>query len=121
MSTDDQSAPRRRGDHARADRGREWELFVRESVDEPLTHAGSVTAPTESLAHDRAASLVGWNAEAVWLCPADETARFGGRRLGEDDTAPDDGDDRNRTTGEPEGDGDPAADHAATGDRGDPS
>lgn len=79
MSTD--QSGRTRTDAARADRGREWELFVREAETEPLEHAGSVTAPTERIARERAESLLGWHASAVWLCPADEVARFDTRRL----------------------------------------
>lgn len=54
---------------------REWELFVREGPDEPLTHAGSVSAPSADIAREQAAQLFEWAAAALWLCPADEIER----------------------------------------------
>jgi len=60
----------------RADRTREWELFVREEPGEALRHAGSVSAPTAELAREQATTLFGFAAETLWLCPADETHRF---------------------------------------------
>ena len=54
---------------------REWELFVRESPEEPLTHAGSVSAPSADIAREQATQLFEWTAEALWLCPADEVER----------------------------------------------
>jgi rSAM-partnered protein len=60
----------------RADRTREWELFVRESSDESLRHAGSVSAPTAEIAREQATTLFGFAAETLWLCPADETVRL---------------------------------------------
>jgi rSAM-partnered protein len=85
MSTD--QSGRTRTTDARADRGREWELFVREAETEPLHHVGSVTGPTEEIARQRAESLLGWSASAVWLCPADEVTRFDTRSLATDDGA----------------------------------
>jgi len=63
-------------DAPRGDVSREWELFVRESTDDPLTHAGSVSAPSAEIAREQAEWLFGWTAETLWLCPADETRRF---------------------------------------------
>ncbi|WP_436932167.1 Htur_1727 family rSAM-partnered candidate RiPP [Halosimplex halobium] len=63
-------------DAPRGDVTREWELFVREESGEPLTHAGSVSAPSAEIAREQAARLFGWSAETLWLCPADETRRF---------------------------------------------
>jgi len=63
-------------DDPRGDRTREWELFVRDAPGEPLRHAGSVSAPTAEIAREQATRLFGWTAEALWLCPADETRRF---------------------------------------------
>lgn len=60
---------------------REWELFRRASVDEPLTHVGSVTAPTASVAHEQATRLFP-DAADLWLCPADETRRYASEALG---------------------------------------
>ena len=55
---------------------REWEVFCRECESEPLTHAGSVRAPTVAVARKQAATLFGHGVETVWLCPADETVRL---------------------------------------------
>ena len=76
MNGDDDTA-----DAPRADTGREWELFVREETADPLRHVGSVNGPTAAVARERAESLFGWTAEAMWLCPADEVRRTGGRTL----------------------------------------
>lgn len=73
---DEESRSFERVDEPRGDVAREWELFVRESSGDPLRHVGSVTAGTAGLAREQAESLFGWRAEAFWLCPADETARF---------------------------------------------
>lgn len=99
MERDDESAgarpdggePRR----ARTEAGREWELFVREEATGPLRHVGSVSARTAGVAREQAESLFGWTAESMWLCPADEVRRVGGRSLdgaeyADDDTAGDD-------------------------------
>lgn len=59
----------------RAATGREWELFVSRDGADPPTHAGSVTAPSREAAVERAERLVGWDADALWLCPADEVTR----------------------------------------------
>jgi rSAM-partnered protein len=71
-----------RVDAPRADETREWEVFLRDAPDDDLTHAGSVSAPSAALAHEQASSLFGHAATTIWLCPADETRRFGRRRLG---------------------------------------
>jgi len=65
-----------RVDEPRADETREWELFVRESSEESLRHAGSVSAPTAAIAREQATTLFGFAAETLWLCPADETVRL---------------------------------------------
>lgn len=62
--------------------GREWEVFVREASDEPLRHAGSVTASDADAARERAARLFGGTATDLWRCPADETRRCSARDLG---------------------------------------
>jgi rSAM-partnered protein len=51
-------------------------LFVRESSEESLRHAGSVSAPTAAVAREQATTLFGFAAETLWLCPADETVRL---------------------------------------------
>jgi len=55
---------------------REWELFCREAATEPLVHVGSVSAPTAEVAREQATKLFDHAAEALWLCPADETIRL---------------------------------------------
>lgn len=69
---------------------REWELFRRASIDEPLVHAGSVTAPSAPVAYEQAATLFP-DAADLWLCPATEMHRYAsaalGTRAGEDGTA----------------------------------
>ena len=65
-----------RVDEPRADETREWELFVRETSEESLRHAGSVSAPTADIAREQARTLFGFAAETLWLCPADETVRL---------------------------------------------
>ncbi|WP_018258767.1 Htur_1727 family rSAM-partnered candidate RiPP [Halomicrobium katesii] len=54
---------------------REWELFVREHESDPLTHAGSVSAPSADIAREQARQLFDWSAEALWLCPAEAVER----------------------------------------------
>ena len=71
-----------RVDAPRADAGREWEVFVRETTDDGLSHVGSVSAPSAELAHEQATALFGHAAETIWLCPADETRRVTRSRLG---------------------------------------
>jgi len=65
-----------RVDEPRAEETREWELFVRESSEESLRHAGSVSAPSAAIAREQATTLFGFAAETLWLCPADETVRL---------------------------------------------
>jgi len=55
---------------------REWELFVREDGEDPLTHAGSVSAPSAEIAREQARKLFDWTAEALWLCPAEAVERW---------------------------------------------
>jgi rSAM-partnered protein len=73
-----------RVDAPRSDGEREWEVFVRESTDEPLRHVGSVTAPTVETAREVAAPLFEHAAAAMWLCPAEEVGRYAERTLGEE-------------------------------------
>jgi len=54
---------------------REWEVFVRADVSEPLRRAGSVTAATAETAREAATDLFDRHANALWLCPADEVHR----------------------------------------------
>ncbi|SDY20945.1 Htur_1727 family rSAM-partnered candidate RiPP [Halobellus clavatus] len=71
----------------RSDTTPEWEVFLRREPSEPLQHVGSVTAPSESIAREQASSLFGWTAETLWLCRADDVARFSDRTFGEDEAA----------------------------------
>ncbi|MDS0223149.1 Htur_1727 family rSAM-partnered candidate RiPP [Haloarcula sp. S1AR25-5A] len=63
-------------DAPRGATSREWEVFVREDTADPLTHVGSVSAPSADIAREQAASLFGRTAVTLWLCPADETQRY---------------------------------------------
>ncbi|RDI71050.1 Htur_1727 family rSAM-partnered candidate RiPP [Halopelagius longus] len=107
---------------ARPDAGREWELFVREEAAGPLRHVGSVTGRTAAVAREQGESLFGWTAEAMWLCPADEVRRVGGRSLDgaayAGDGESDGGDGRengeSREDGECRGDGNARDDAAET-------
>jgi len=69
-------------DAQRGATSREWEVFCRESEPDPLTHVGSVSAPTAAVAREQATSLFGQSAAALWLCPADETVRIQDDSLG---------------------------------------
>ncbi|QLH78037.1 rSAM-partnered protein [Halosimplex rubrum] len=80
-------------DAPRGDVTREWELFVREATGDPLTHAGSVSAPSAEIAREQAAQLFAWSAETMWLCPADETRRFAADGVALSDRAGDRGTD----------------------------
>lgn len=79
----------RRIDAPRAATTREWEVLVRESESDPLTHAGSLSAPTIAVAREQASALFGWSASALWLCPADEVRRFQSQTLSVDGEASD--------------------------------
>ncbi|MFC6975992.1 Htur_1727 family rSAM-partnered candidate RiPP [Halomicroarcula sp. GCM10025709] len=78
-------------DAPRGATSREWEVFVREAAADPLTHAGSVSAPSAEIAREQAEKLFGHAAAALWLCPADETRRFQDEALALDPAA-DEGD-----------------------------
>jgi rSAM-partnered protein len=68
-------------DDPRRDGVREWEAFVAGDQTDALRHVGSVSAPTAEAAHEHADALFP-DAEALWLCPTDEVARFSTRTLG---------------------------------------
>lgn len=78
-------------DAPRGATSREWEVFCREHESEPLTHVGSVSAPTAAVAREQAGTLFGHAASALWLCPADETLRVQSRELGVGATTATDG------------------------------
>lgn len=59
-----------RGRHAR-----EWEVFVRESVEAPLTHVGSVTADEREAAREQAETLF-TDVVAIWLAPEGALSRY---------------------------------------------
>ena len=59
---------------------REWETFVRPDADSSLRHVGSVTAGSEGVAYEQAATLFG-DAADIWLCPAEAVCRYAERPL----------------------------------------
>lgn len=62
-------------DQPRGRDSREWEVFVRETADEPLTHVGSVTASDEERAYEQAEALFS-DVAAIWLCPDSAVGRY---------------------------------------------
>ncbi|WP_280537429.1 Htur_1727 family rSAM-partnered candidate RiPP [Halopenitus sp. POP-27] len=60
-----------------------WEVFVREDVDDQMTHVGTIAAPTPDVAHEEAGKLFAWYARDVWVTPAAETYRYSTSTLGE--------------------------------------
>jgi rSAM-partnered protein len=70
-----------RVDAARAGTAREWELFIRTDPADPLTHAGSVTAPSIETARSEARALFDGRAIALWLCPAGHIERLQSNEL----------------------------------------
>ena len=87
-------------DEPRSSTGREWEVFCREQESEPLTHVGSVSAPTAAVAREQASTLFGHAAAALWLCPADETVRVQASDLGVGRATPEGADGTAGATGE---------------------
>lgn len=75
----------------RATTERRWEVFVREAVDDPLEHVGTIAAPSPDVARQEASKLFAWYARDLWICPADEMHRYSTDTLGEDGTAGEDG------------------------------
>lgn len=74
------------GDHPRADRETEWEVFVREETAGELRHVGSITAPDIDVAYEQATKLFAWYADDVWLCRSDAVHRFSTHELDADAT-----------------------------------
>jgi|AntDeeMinimDraft_5_1070356.scaffolds.fasta_scaffold00024_74 rSAM-partnered protein len=68
----------------RADDGTAFEVFVRDDVDRPLRHVGSVTAEDAADAYERATRLFAWYADDIWLCPAGDFTRFTTHDLDDD-------------------------------------
>ena len=68
--TTDADTQRESVEEPRGRHSTEWEVFVREAVEEPLRHVGSVTAAEESTAREQADALFE-DVAALWLCPAD--------------------------------------------------
>jgi rSAM-partnered protein len=62
-------------DEPRGRQSLEWEVFVREGAEEPLTHVGSVTADDEDEAREQATTLFE-EGQAFWLCPEDAVVRY---------------------------------------------
>lgn len=61
----------------------EWELFVRETGDDPLRHIGSVTAPTSETAHEQATVLFAEPPRDIWVCRRESMDHFSTYTLGE--------------------------------------
>jgi rSAM-partnered protein len=53
-----------------------WEVFLRDEADDRLRHVGTISAPTERAAYDRARRLFGWFLHEIWLTPATDVHRF---------------------------------------------
>lgn len=70
----------------RSANGRRFEVFVRDAVDDPLRHVGTIEAPTPDAAHEEASKLFAWYARDVWVCPAAETYRYSVASLAEDES-----------------------------------
>ena len=70
----------------RGDTTPEWEVFLRADRSESLRHVGSVSAPSAAVAREQAADLFGWTAHTLWVCPAENVARFTERELGSERT-----------------------------------
>ena len=71
------------GDQPRDAVEQEWEIFIRDDTDDPLQHAGSISAPTADVAHIQATKLFGWYATDIWLCPASDVRRYSTHTLDE--------------------------------------
>ena len=67
----------------RGDTTPEWEVFLRADQSESMRHVGSVSAPSADVAREQASSLFGWTAHTLWICPAEDVARFTERDLGD--------------------------------------
>ncbi|WP_435129866.1 Htur_1727 family rSAM-partnered candidate RiPP [Halobaculum sp. D14] len=72
------------GDQPRDAVEREWEVFVRDEESEPVRHVGSISAPSDDVAYERATKLFAWYAADVWLCPADAVSRYSTHALDDD-------------------------------------
>ena len=66
----------------------QWEVFIRSETDEPLRHVGSVAAASGTEAHEHAARLFGWDADDIWLCPAETVERYSTSGLAAADSRP---------------------------------
>jgi rSAM-partnered protein len=60
----------------RAGEDSSWEVFVRDDADDQLRHVGTLPAPSERQAYDRARRLFGWFVHDIWLTPAADVGRF---------------------------------------------
>ncbi|MFW5956221.1 MAG: Htur_1727 family rSAM-partnered candidate RiPP [Halorhabdus sp.] len=72
--TTDADARREPVDQPRGRHSIEWEVFVRDAVEEPLRHVGSVTAADQSAAREQADALFE-DVAALWFCPAEAVLR----------------------------------------------
>ncbi|WP_275739787.1 MULTISPECIES: Htur_1727 family rSAM-partnered candidate RiPP [unclassified Halorhabdus] len=73
-------------DQPRGRHSREWEVFVRETVEDPLTHVGSVTAAEKATAREQAETLFS-DVVAVWLCPGSAVQRYADPELAPGESA----------------------------------
>ncbi|MFC6717508.1 Htur_1727 family rSAM-partnered candidate RiPP [Natrialbaceae archaeon GCM10025810] len=62
----------------------QWEVFVRSEETRALKHVGSVSATSETEAHEHASRLFGWFAVDIWLCPAADVRRYTARGLADE-------------------------------------
>lgn len=62
-------------DQPRGRHAREWEVFIRETVSDPLRHVGSVTADDREMAYEQADTLFE-DVVAIWICPDTAVNRY---------------------------------------------
>lgn len=74
----------------------QWEVFVRSEETRALKHVGSVSAASETEAHEHASRLFGWFAVDIWLCPAASVGRYTARGLADEGTEDRSGDGTDR-------------------------
>ena len=93
--------------------GCRFEVFVRDDESDPLSHVGTVSAPSPDAAHEEASKLFAWYARDVWVCPTAETHRYTTERLADEHEPDGESVDATQTADEPrvyeETEGTPAA------------
>lgn len=68
-----------------------WEVFIRDTEDDPVEHVGQVTAQTADEAHEEVSRLFAWFADDVWICPANEVVHYSTAAADETESTPEDG------------------------------